>query len=209
MANFINSVLIDRYKSGNTYSFETLFLRHKQRIFNYINSKVIDIDVSNDIFWFKKPTKILNKAKNGSYQEEGKFLPWVMRISHNLVIDHFRKNNRIPIFESKDEFDIFLLKKIILSLMIIIFHQIEMIDQLPKSQKQIVKLRFYENLTFKEIAEINKIAIGPPIIIPIVPVKNIARAFHPSPKNCFVNHMLNVIITKVFCRIFRVINICF
>ena len=89
MAIFINdSVLLDSYKSGNNTSFQKLFLRHKQRIFNYINSKVLDTDISNDILQetFIKVFKILRK---GSYSEQGKFLPWVLRISHNLIMDYF------------------------------------------------------------------------------------------------------------------------
>ena len=168
MANHVcDSVLIDRYKSGNSFSFETLFLRHKQRIFNYINSKTIDIDVSNDILQ-ETFIKVFSLVKTGKYNEQGKFLPWVLRISHNLVMDHFRaikrsklnyNNNMNQVFsklyveESIKENNIIsdnTLSKILT----------EMIDQLPESQKQIVKLRFYENLTFKEIAEINNISIN-------------------------------------------------
>ena len=168
MANHVcDSVLIDRYKSGNSFSFETLFLRHKQRIFSYINSKTIDIDVSNDILQ-ETFIKVFSLVKTGKYNEQGKFLPWVLRISHNLVMDHFRaikrsklnyNNNMNQVFsklyveESIKENNIIsdnTLSKILT----------EMIDQLPESQKQIVKLRFYENLTFKEIAEINNISIN-------------------------------------------------
>jgi RNA polymerase sigma-70 factor (ECF subfamily) len=168
MANHVcDSVLIDRYKSGNTYSFETLFLRHKQRIFNYINSKVIDIDVSNDILQ-ETFIKVFNLVKTGKYNEQGKFLPWVLRISHNLVMDHFRaikrsklnyNNNMNQVF-SKLYLEDSIKENNIISDNTLSKVLTEMIDQLPESQKQIVKLRFYENLTFKEIAEINNISIN-------------------------------------------------
>jgi RNA polymerase sigma-70 factor (ECF subfamily) len=168
MVNHVcDSVLIDRYKSGNTYSFETLFLRHKQRIFNYINSKVIDIDVSNDILQ-ETFIKVFNLVKTGKYNEQGKFLPWVLRISHNLVMDHFRaikrsklnyNNNMNQVF-SKLYLEDSIKENNIISDNTLSKVLTEMIDQLPESQKQIVKLRFYENLTFKEIAEINNISIN-------------------------------------------------
>ncbi len=168
MANHVcDSVLIDRYKSGNSFSFETLFLRHKQRIFNYINSKTIDIDVSNDILQ-ETFIKVFNLVKTGKYNEQGKFLPWVLRISHNLVMDHFRaikrsklnyNNNMNQVF-SKLYLEDSIKENNIISDNTLSKVLTEMIDQLPKSQKQIVKLRFYENLTFKEIAEINNISIN-------------------------------------------------
>ena len=168
MVNHVSdSVLIDRYKSGNTYSFETLFLRHKQRIFNYINSKIIDIDVSNDILQ-ETFIKVFNLVKIGKYNEQGKFLPWLFRISHNLVMDHFRaikrsklnyNNNMSKVF-SKLYLEESLKENNIISDNTLSIVLLDMIDQLPESQKQIVKLRFYENLTFKEIAEINNISIN-------------------------------------------------
>tara|TARA_B110000261_G_scaffold37590_1_gene43790 strand:- start:222 stop:824 length:603 start_codon:yes stop_codon:yes gene_type:complete len=168
MVNHVcDSVLIDRYKSGNSFSFETLFLRHKQRIFNYINSKTIDIDVSNDILQ-ETFIKVFNLVKTGKYNEQGKFLPWVLRISHNLVMDHFRaikrsklnyNNNMNQVF-SKLYLEDSIKENNIISDNTLSKVLTEMIDQLPESQKQIVKLRFYENLTFKEIAEINNISIN-------------------------------------------------
>ncbi|MBT4414725.1 MAG: sigma-70 family RNA polymerase sigma factor [Flavobacteriaceae bacterium] len=168
MVNYVNdSVLLDSYKLGDNSSFETLFLRHKQRIFNYINSKVLDTDISNDILQ-DTFIKVFKKVKLGKYNEQGKFLPWVLRIAHNLVMDHFRTVKRLKLNYENDMYDIFsklnsdfsdndgkvisdkTLSKVLL----------EMIDQLPDSQKEIVKLRFYEDLTFKQIAEMNGISIN-------------------------------------------------
>ena len=168
MAIFIDdSVLLDRYNSGNNTSFQELFLRHKQRIFNYINSKVSDVDVSNDILQetFIKVFKIIKK---GSYNEQGKFLPWVLRISHNLVMDHFRKEKRSKIIYEKDLYNTFSsikssensLKENIISDKTLSKTLSSMINTLPDSQKEIVKLRFFENLSFREIAEINNISIN-------------------------------------------------
>jgi RNA polymerase sigma-70 factor (ECF subfamily) len=168
MAFFIDdSVLLDRYKSGNKTSFQKLFLRHKQRIFNYINSKVLDTDISNDILQetFIKVFKVLRK---GSYSEQGKFLPWVLRISHNLVMDHFRKVKRSKVIYEKDLYNSFSnikfsdnsFKEKVISDKTLSKTLSLMIDELPESQKEIVKLRFFQNLSFKEIAEINNISIN-------------------------------------------------
>jgi RNA polymerase sigma-70 factor (ECF subfamily) len=168
MVNFVeDSILLDRYRLGNNTSFQTLFLRHKKRIFNYINSKVSDLDVSNDILQetFIKVFKIIKK---GSYNEQGKFLPWVLRISHNLVMDHFRKEKRSKIIYEKDLYNTFSnikssensLKENIISDKTLSKTLSSMINTLPDSQKEIVKLRFFENLSFREIAEINNISIN-------------------------------------------------
>ena len=101
-----DSVLVSNYIDGNERSLEILIGRHKQRIYSFIYSKVLDRDISEDIFQ-DTFIKVINTLKRGSYNEEGKFLPWVMRIAHNLVIDHFRKDNRMPSFKNTDEFDIF------------------------------------------------------------------------------------------------------
>ena len=168
MVNFVeDSILLNRYRLGNNTSFQTLFLRHKKRIFNYINSKVSDVDVSNDILQetFIKVFKIIKK---GSYNEQGKFLPWVLRISHNLVMDHFRKEKRSKIIYEKDLYNTFSnikssensLKQNIISDKTLSKTLSSMINTLPDSQKEIVKLRFFENLSFREIAEINNISIN-------------------------------------------------
>ncbi len=168
MVNYIeDSVLLVNYKLGDNSSFEILFLRHKQRIFNYINSKVLDVDISNDILQntFIKIFKIIRK---GSYNEQGKFLPWVLRISHNLVMDHFRRVKRSKMIYEKD-----FLKKLsntkssdnsfnekIISDKTLSKTLATMIEKLPQSQKEIIKLRFFENLSFKEIALMNDISIN-------------------------------------------------
>ena len=161
MVNFNeDSVLLNRFKSGDNNSFKLLFLKYKSRIFNYINYKVSDVDTSNDILQetFIKVFKILGR---GTYNEQGKFLPWVLRISHNLVMDHFRREKRSKIIYEKDMYQSFvniksnenLDSKNVISDKTLSKTLNEMIDNLPDSQKEIVKLRFFENLSFKDIAK--------------------------------------------------------
>ena len=101
-----DSKLVSDYINGNETSLEILIKRHQQRLFSFIYSKVKDRDITEDIFQ-DTFIKVIRTLKKGNYNEEGKFLPWVVRISHNLIIDHFRKSNRMPKFRNTDEFDIF------------------------------------------------------------------------------------------------------
>ena len=101
-----DSILVKNYISGDEKALEILINRHNQRISSFIYSKVLDRDVAEDIFQ-DTFIKVIKTLKRGNYSEEGKFLPWVMRIAHNLIIDHFRKNKRMPKFEGSDDFNIF------------------------------------------------------------------------------------------------------
>ena len=94
--------LVSAYIKGNESALSELISRHKQRIYSFIYSKVYDRDVTEDIFQ-DTFIKVIKTLRKGGYNEEGKFLPWVMRISHNLVIDYFRKNNRMPKFENNTD----------------------------------------------------------------------------------------------------------
>ena len=110
LQNLADQELISLYLSGNEGAFAQLLKRHKDRLFRYINSKVRDADLANDIFK-DAFMKVIMTMKNGNYNEEGKFLPWLMRIAHNLIIDHFRKTNKVRFLsESRtlnEEFTIF------------------------------------------------------------------------------------------------------
>ena len=101
-----DSILVSNYISGDEKSLEILIKRHKQRIYSFIYSKVYNRDLTEDIFQ-DTFIKVIKTLKLGNYNEEGKFISWVMRIAHNLVIDHFRKKKRIPKFENSYDFDIF------------------------------------------------------------------------------------------------------
>ena len=161
-----DSVLVNTYINGDEKSLEILILRHKHRIFGFIISKVLDREVAEDIFQ-DTFIKVINTLKRGAYNEEGKFLPWVMRIAHNLVIDHFRRNKRIPTFRNTDEFDIFTVisdevlnveKQLIKDQ---ILNDIKgLIVELPEDQKEVLIMRMYKDMSFKEIAENTDVSIN-------------------------------------------------
>ncbi|MCB0459422.1 MAG: sigma-70 family RNA polymerase sigma factor [Flavobacteriaceae bacterium] len=161
-----DSVLVRNYINGNERSLEILVGRHKQRVYSFIYSKVLDRDVAEDIFQ-DSFIKVINTLKLGNYNEEGKFLPWVMRIAHNLVIDHFRKGNRMPAFRNTDEFDIFSVlsdpslnaeKNMIKDQ--IHFDVRRIIDELPEDQKEVLIMRIYRDMSFKEISDVTGVSIN-------------------------------------------------
>jgi RNA polymerase sigma factor (sigma-70 family) len=158
--------LVKMYINGDEAALSKLINRHQQKIFGYIVSKVSDRDIANDIFQ-DTFVKVINTLKKRAYNEEGKFLPWVMRIAHNLVIDHFRKHKRMPKFNNTDEFDIFsvLSDESLDAEKKIIKHQVEqdlkrLIGMLPDDQKQVLVMRLYEELSFKEISEKTDVSIN-------------------------------------------------
>lgn len=161
-----DAVLVSSYIQGNENALATLIKKHKQKIYSFIYSKVYDRDVTEDIFQ-DTFIKVIRTLKRGKYNEEGKFLPWVMRIAHNLVIDHFRKNNRMPKFSNTDEFNIFSVlsdsslnaeKSIIKSQ---VEHDVKrLIEELPDDQKQVLIMRMYKDMSFKEISENTGVSIN-------------------------------------------------
>ena len=164
--NLSDAELIFNYVNGSEPSLETLINRHQLQIFNFINSKVNDREVSEDLFQ-DTFIKVIKTLKNGSYNEDGKFLPWVMRIAHNLVIDHFRKTNRIPIMDNKDEFDIFQFisdntpnaENTLVQEQVLKDIQ-KLIQELPEDQKEVLIMRLYRDMSFKEIAENTNVSIN-------------------------------------------------
>ena len=158
--------LISLYLDGNEKSLEFLIRRHQQRIFNFIFSKVLDRETAEDIFQ-DTFIKVVKTLKNGVYNEEGKFLPWVMRISHNLIIDHFRRSNRIPSLETKEDFDIFQMigdgslnvESLLVNDQIVADLQ-RLVQELPDDQKEVLQMRLYRDMSFKEIAEQTKVSIN-------------------------------------------------
>tara|TARA_B100000767_G_scaffold275784_1_gene315565 strand:+ start:5739 stop:6329 length:591 start_codon:yes stop_codon:yes gene_type:complete len=161
-----DAALVQGYIDGCEILLATLIERHKLKIYNFIYSKVFDREIAEDIFQ-DTFIKVIRTLKRGVYQEEGKFLPWVMRISHNLVIDHFRKSNRIPIFEGKDEFDIFQIigddVPNIESTMIdkqVVKDLKKLIVELPSDQQEVLTMRLYKDMSFREIAEITGVSIN-------------------------------------------------
>ncbi len=161
-----DSILVKNYISGDEKALEVLINRHNQRISSFIYSKVLDRDVAEDIFQ-DTFIKVIKTLKRGAYSEEGKFLPWVMRIAHNLIIDYFRKNKRMPKFEGSDDFNIFsVIKDEKLNVeKQIIKNQIEsdltlLIDELPEDQREVLIMRIYKDMSFKEISENTGVSIN-------------------------------------------------
>ncbi len=164
--NYTDAHLVSCYLNGDEKSLEILINNHKSKIYNFIYSKVMDRDIAEDIFQ-ETFIKVIKTLKNGVYNEEGKFLSWVMRISHNLIIDHFRKSNRMPKFEASDDYDVFqfitdsspnvesnLIKDQVVN------DLQNLITELPEDQKEVLNMRLYKDMSFKEIAEITGVSIN-------------------------------------------------
>ena len=161
-----DALLVSDYMKGDESALCKLITRHTQRIYSFIYSKVFDRDVAEDIFQ-DTFIKVIRTLKKGAYNEEGKFLPWVMRIAHNLVIDHFRKNNRMPKFENNDNFNIFsvLSDGALNAEKQLVKEQVEkdvrrLIQELPADQKEVLMMRMYKEMSFKEISEQTGVSIN-------------------------------------------------
>ncbi len=161
-----DAALVTNYLTGDESALEILITRHKQKIYSFIYSKVYDRDITEDIFQ-DTFIKVIRTLKRGAYNEEGKFLPWVMRISHNLVIDHFRKNSRMPKFDNTGEFSIFsvLSDSSLNAEKQIIKNQVEsdvrrLVDELPEDQKEVLLMRIYNDMSFKEISDKTGVSIN-------------------------------------------------
>ena len=158
--------LVRNYILGEESALSILINRHQQRLYGFIFSKVYDRDVTEDIFQ-DTFIKVIRTLKKGKYNEQGKFLPWVMRIAHNLIIDYFRKNNRMPKFKNNGDFDIFSVlsdgssnaeHKIIHGQ--ITNHVRLLLEQLPQDQKDVIKMRLYQDMSFKEISDNTGVSIN-------------------------------------------------
>lgn len=161
-----DSTLVVNYINGSENALETLITRHKQKVYSFIFSKVYDRDVAEDIFQ-DTFIKVIRTLKRNAYNEEGKFLPWVMRIAHNLVIDYFRKNNRMPKFDNSNDFSIFsvLSDGDLNAEKRIIKEQVEndvrrLVDELPEDQREVLLMRIYKDMSFKEISEVTGVSIN-------------------------------------------------
>jgi len=159
--------LISQYLEGNQFSLEKLINRHQNRVFAYILMVVKDKQLADDIFQ-DTFIKVINTIKSGAYKEEGKFIQWVMRIAHNLIIDYFRKSKRIPVIENdKDDFDIFdtirFTDPSVEDQMITdqIHSDVrKLIEYLPAEQKEVLFMRHYSEMSFKDIAEQTDVSIN-------------------------------------------------
>lgn len=161
-----DATLVSQYIQGDEPSLSVLIKRHQQRLYSFIYSKVYDRDVTEDVFQ-DTFIKVIRTLKRGTYNEEGKFLPWVMRIAHNLVIDHFRKNNRMPKFNNSGDFDIFsvLSDGALNAEGELVQSQIvedirALVEELPEEQKTVLVMRMYNDMSFKEISENTGVSIN-------------------------------------------------
>ena len=162
-----DNILIQQYLNGDNDSFEILLTKYKQRIYSFIYSKIKDRDIADDVFQ-DTFIKVIQTLKKGAYNEEGRFVSWVMRIAHNLIIDHFRRQQRMPMYDTYDhEQDVFYrlsepskniedmiidsqIKSDITALML----------ELPENQYEVLKMRLFQDMSFKEIAERTNVSIN-------------------------------------------------
>ena len=161
-----DAILVSNYIKGDETALATLIKKHQSKIYGFIYSKIGDRDIAEDIFQ-DTFIKVIRTLKSESYNEEGKFLPWVMRISHNLVVDYYRSNKKMPVKRDTEEFSIF-------SVMAdnspniesqLVNFQIEkdlkkVINELPEDQKEVLIMRIYQDLSFKEISEQTGVSIN-------------------------------------------------
>lgn len=166
MLHLNDQQLIQLYLDGDNTAISTLIERHKDKIFTSIVLLVKDKFLAEDIFQ-DSFIKVIDTLNSGRYNEEGKFLPWVMRIAHNLCIDHFRKVKRSPAIKTSDDHDIFEVlnfyepgtdEKIIQGQS----HERvrKMLDLLPEDQKEVIVMRHFADLSFKEIATLTGCSIN-------------------------------------------------
>lgn len=158
--------LIKQYIQGNEACLEMLISRHKTKVYTTIILIVNDTYIAEDLFQ-ETFIKVIKTLKSGKYNEEGKFLPWVIRIARNLAIDYFRKTKRMPMITSQDGEDIFRKFEIQEENRedAIVREQNEqtvraIINMLPPEQKEVLVLRHYGDLSFKEIAKITGVSIN-------------------------------------------------
>jgi RNA polymerase sigma-70 factor (ECF subfamily) len=158
--------LVSKYLRGHEPSLQLLIERHQERVLGYIVSKVKDRQLAEDLFQ-DVFIKVINTLRKGRYNEEGKFLPWVMRISHNITIDYFRNSKKMRTTAGTKDFDIFdiiaddevntedkLAKANSLSTIK------ELITHLPEDQLEVLKMRMYYEMSFKDIAEETNVSIN-------------------------------------------------
>jgi RNA polymerase sigma factor (sigma-70 family) len=168
---FDDQELVNLYIKGEESALSTLITRHRRRIFSYIMLTVKDRAVAQDIFQ-DTFVKVINTLKKGQYNEEGKFLPWVMRIAHNLIIDNFRRDKRMPTIsggtnDEGESFDIFsvLPMEDKNAEQAIVQGQIrkdirKLVELLPAEQREVLMMRHYYDMSFKEISDQTNVSIN-------------------------------------------------
>lgn len=159
--------LIKQYLGGNSSSLEILINRHKSKVFSYIMMVVKKRELAEDIFQ-DTFIKVIKSLHAGKYSEEGRFVSWVMRIAHNLIIDFYRKSKHlktisddeteVPLFNSTKFSESNIEDDLVLNQIHSDLHAV--VDKLPKEQRDVVVLRYYRDFSFKEIAEQTNVSIN-------------------------------------------------
>ncbi len=166
LIDFSDQQLVELYLNGDSAALSTLIIRYKSKLYTSIylllKDKYLAEDMFQDVF-----IRVIDKLKGGQYTEEGKFLPWIMRIAHNMCLDHFRKTSRLPVIKTSNDTDIFdTLNFAVKSTEEVLItgesHDKvrKMLDTLPAEQREIIIMRHYADLTFKEIASLKAISIN-------------------------------------------------
>ena len=169
MSNIVKSdkELIERYQDGDVHSFELLIGRYQKQVYSYILTLVKDKQLADDVFQ-DTFVKVIQTIKSKGYKDDGRFVQFAMRIAHNLVIDHFRKENRIPTVESSSE-DYNYIDNVPIT-----DHSVEqgmIVDQvhsdlhrmiafLPDEQREVLRMRIVDDMSFKDIADITNVSIN-------------------------------------------------
>jgi RNA polymerase sigma-70 factor (ECF subfamily) len=158
--------LIAQFQQGDQRAFEMLFARHRDQVYTKLYLLVRDHDVAADLFQ-DVFIKVVDVLRGGKYNEEGKFLPWVMRIAHNAGIDHFRRQKKMPLSRGTEEYDLLggiqdgemTMEEEIISERILsdVRH---LVEQLPEEQREVVMMRMYKEMSFKDIAESTGVSIN-------------------------------------------------
>ncbi|MBO5028304.1 MAG: sigma-70 family RNA polymerase sigma factor [Muribaculaceae bacterium] len=159
--------LVKAYAQGNNEAFDVLLKRHQQRVFNYILRIIKNEDAANDIFQ-ETFVKAIVTLRQGRYTESGKFPAWISRIAHNLIIDYFRQEKSENLQSSDlEDVDVLNRKELCEETIedILVSRQINedvkyLISELPPLQREVLTMRYYQNLSFKEIAEITNVSIN-------------------------------------------------
>ena len=169
MSNIVKSdrELIERYQDGDVHSFELLIGRYQKQLYSYILTLVKDKQLADDVFQ-DTFVKVIQTIKSKSYKDDGRFVQFAMRIAHNLVIDHFRKENRIPTVESSSEdynyidnvpiTDHSVEQGLVVDQIYSDLHR--MITFLPDEQREVLRMRIFDDMSFKDIADITNVSIN-------------------------------------------------
>ena len=169
MSNIVKSdkELIERYQDGDVHSFELLIGRYQKQVYSYILTLVKDKQLADDVFQ-DTFVKVIQTVKSKAYKDDGRFVQFAMRIAHNLVIDHFRKENRIPTVESSSEDYNYIDNVPITDASVeqgMIVDQVHsdlhrMIAFLPDEQREVLRMRIFDDMSFKDIADVTNVSIN-------------------------------------------------